>query len=178
MTTPDKKPTYHNQLPIVRIWTDGSASPENPGPGGWAALLTHGTYEKMIGGSTPWSSNIRMELTAVLRGIQSLKKESIVIIYTDSQYMVDGFRNILHRDKILKSHHDLWGLLLHLAQIHQVKIKKVKAHSGVPNNGRVDQHAKLMAKTQPGDSRMWPTERVLEKKKLDEKNVQKNSWEY
>jgi ribonuclease HI len=178
MTTPEKKPTHHNQQPVVRIWVDGSVSPENPGPGGWAALLIHGDHEKIIGGSTPWSSNIRMELTAVLRGIQALKRESIVIIYTDSQYMVDGFRNILHRDKLLKSHHDLWGLLLHLSQIHQVKVKKVKAHSGIPNNERVDQHAKLMAKTQPGDSRMWPTERVLEKKKLDEKHIEKKSWEY
>ena len=178
MSPPEKKPTHHNQQPVVRIWVDGSVSPENPGPGGWAALLIHGEHEKIIGGSTPWSSNIRMELTAVLRGIQALKLASVVIIYTDSQYMVDGFRNILHRDKLLKSHHDLWGLLLHLSQIHQVKVKKVKAHSGVPNNERVDRHAKLMATTQPGDSMMWPTEQVLERKKLDEKSVQKNSWEY
>ncbi|KKL63492.1 hypothetical protein LCGC14_2174570 [marine sediment metagenome] len=178
MTAPEKKPTHHNKIPLVRIWTDGSTAPENPGPGGWSALLIHGEHEKMIGGSTPWSSNIRMELTAVLRGLQALKKPSVVIVYTDSQYMVDGFRNILHRDKLLKSHHDVWGLLLHLSEIHQIKVKKIKAHSGVPNNERADQHAKLMARTQPGDSMMWPTEQIIERKKLSEKGIEKKSWEY
>ncbi|MCK5644792.1 MAG: hypothetical protein KAJ19_28590, partial [Gammaproteobacteria bacterium] len=94
---------------VVRIWTDGSACPENPGPGGWATLLQYKDHEKLIGGSTPWSSNIRTELIAVLRGLQYLKKPSVVVIYTDSQYIVDGFRNILYRNKLLKSHYDTWG---------------------------------------------------------------------
>jgi len=175
----EKKPTNtHNQLPLIRVWTDGSTNPENPGPGGWAALLIYGEREKMIGGSTPYSSNIRMELTAVTRAIQALNTPSVVIIYTDSQYIVDGFRNILHRDKLLKSHHDMWGILLHLSQLHQIKIKKVKAHSGLANNERVDKHAKKMAREQPGDNMAWPSERLIEEKLLGEKKFEKNSWEY
>jgi ribonuclease HI len=165
--------------PIIRVWTDGSACPENPGPGGWATLLVHKKYEKILSGSTPWSSNIRMELTAVLRALQALKEPSIVVIYTDSQYIVDGFRNILHRDKLLKSHYDVWGLILHLSQIHDIKISKVKAHSGEEGNERVDKIAKSMAKNQPGDKYMWESEKFLEERKLHEKGLlEKKSWEW
>ncbi|MCK4827719.1 ribonuclease HI [bacterium] len=164
--------------PVVRIWTDGSACPENPGPGGWATLLQYKDHEKLIGGSTPWSSNIRMELIAVLRGIQYLKKPSVVVIYTDSQYIVDGFRNILFRNKLLKSHYDTWGLILHLSQIHSIKVSKVKAHSGNTNNERVDKAARDMAITQPGDEFMTATEKILEERKLREKGIEKKSWEY
>lgn len=165
--------------PIVRVWTDGSACPENPGPGGWASLLVYSDgEEKILSGSTPWSSNIRMELMAVLRAIQALETPSVVIIYTDSQYIVDGFRNILHRDKLLKSHYDVWGLLLHLSQIHNIKVSKVKAHSGNEGNEIVDKLAKEMAKTQPGDPYMWPTEKIIEDMKLEEKNIEKKSWEF
>ena len=164
--------------PVVRIWTDGSACPENPGPGGWGTLLVYKDREKIIGGSTPWSSNIRMELVAVLRGLQYLKKPSIVVIYTDSQYIVDGFRNILYRNKLLKSHYDVWGLILHLSQVHSIKVSKVKAHSGEVNNERVDKVAREMAITQPGDEFITPTETILEERKLREKGIEKKSWEF
>jgi ribonuclease HI len=174
----NNKKTDRSTWPIVRIWTDGSACPENPGPGGWATLLQHKDDEKMIGGSTPWSSNIRMELVAALRGLQYLKKPSVVVIYTDSQYIVDGFRNILYRNKLLKSHYDVWGLILHLSQIHSIKISKVKAHSGNTNNERVDKVAREMAITQPGDEFITATEKILEERKLHEKGIEKKSWEY
>ena len=166
-----------DQWPVVRIWTDGSACPQNPGPGGWAALLIYKKEEEILSGSTPWSSNIRMELTAVLRALQHLTEPHIVIVYTDSQYIVDGFRNIQYRNKLLKSHYDVWGLLLHFAQIHKVKISKVKAHSGEPGNERVDKIARDAARGQPGDPYMWPTEILLEDRKLHEKGLEKKSWE-
>lgn len=168
-----------NSLPVARVWTDGSACPANPGPGGWAALIQKGNGEEnLISGSTPWSSNIRMELTAVLRALQYLETPHVVIIYTDSQYIVDGFRNILFRDKLLKSHYDTWGIILHLAQFHRIKISKVKAHAGDSGNEQVDRAAKKAAKEQPGDPYMWRTERIIEEKRLREKGIEKNSWEW
>jgi len=172
----EKKDKAH--WPIVRVWTDGSACPENPGPGGWGTLLIYKDHEEILSGSTPWSSNIRMELTAVLRALQHLEESHIVIVYTDSQYIVDGFRNIIHRNKLLKSHYDVWGLLLHFAQIHDIKISKVKAHTGVESNERVDKLAKAAARGQPGDPYMWKTEQYLEEKKLREKGLEKKSWEW
>jgi len=166
--------------PVVRMWTDGSACPDNPGPGGWATVLIFEDHEIELSGSTPWSSNIRMELTAVLRGLQYLDVPSFVVVYTDSQYIVDGFRNILHRNKLLKSHYDVWGLILHLSQIHQVRISKVKAHSGVEGNERVDVMARTAARGQLGDTYMWGTERLLEHIKLEERRqkLEKKSWEW
>lgn len=167
--------------PVVRVWTDGSACPDNPGPGGWATLLIwEDKQEKILQGSTPWSSNIRMELTAVLRGLQYLKKPHFVVVYTDSQYIVDGFRNILHRNKLLKSHYDVWGIILHLTQIHKVQITKVKGHSGEEGNERVDKLAREYAIGQFGDPYMWPTERVIERIKAEERRakLEKKSWEW
>jgi ribonuclease HI len=164
--------------PTIRIWTDGSACPENPGPGGWAALLRYRKYERMISGSSPWSSNIRMELLAVLRAVQQLKVPSNVIIYTDSQYIIDGFRNIIHRNKLLKSHYDIWGLLLHFAQLHHILVKKVKAHSGHVENDRVDEEARRCAIEQVGDPFLWPTEKKIEELRLQSRGIEKRSWEY
>ena len=148
--------------PVVRIWTDGSTTPMNPGPGGWGALMRFKEEERIISGSSPHASNIRMELMGVLRALQVLKVPSIAIIYTDSQYIVDGFRNILQRQKLLKSHYDIWGLLLHYVQIHKIKIHKVKAHSGEEGNEIVDGVAKAAAKGQEGDPFMTPSETMLE----------------
>ena len=189
-----------SEWPVVRIWTDGSTAPENPGPGGWAAVIHYkvneypypmpleekeyslrdegDVFEEVIYGSTPWTSNIRMELTGVVRALQHLRTSSIAIIYTDSQYIIDGFRNILHRDKLLKSHYDLWGLLLHYSQIHDIKTVKVKGHSGVEGNELADQYAKLGSRGQTGDSYMTKTERMVEERRLSERGIEKNSWEW
>jgi len=171
-TTKDIRPT-------VRIWTDGSTTPENPGPGGWAALLKDEEHEKIISGSTPWASNIRMELLAVLRALQILKRPAHIIIYTDSQYIIDGFRNIQHRDKMLKSHYDIWGLLIHYNQIHHIMLKKVKAHSGEVGNEKVDKSAKEAARGQAGDVYITRSEEMMEELRVSEKrHKDKRSWEY
>lgn len=173
--------------PVVRVWTDGSTTPTNPGPGGWAALLItkseiakDGKLEKVISGSSPHASNIRMELMGVLRALQFLRMPSIVILYTDSQYIVDGFRNITHRQKLLKSHYDTWGLILHYSQIHRIRINKVKAHSGEEGNERVDRAAKKAARGQEGDPFMTPSEKMFEKMKASENErvkKERKSWE-
>lgn len=161
--------------PVIRVWTDGSTTPTNPGPGGWAALLTTKSemsdvpLERVISGSSPHASNIRMELMGVLRALQVLTKPSIVILYTDSQYIIDGFRNITHRQKLLKSHYDTWGLILHYSQIHRIRVNKVKAHSGEEGNERVDVVAKRAARGQEGDLFMTPSEEMFEGMKAAEK---------
>ena len=171
--------TNKNIRPIVRIWTDGSTTPENPGPGGWAALLKDEEHEKIISGSTPWASNIRMELLAVLRALQILRRPASIIIYTDSQYIIDGFRNIQHRDKMLKSHYDIWGLLIHFNQIHHIRLQKVKAHSGEEGNEKVDAAAKNAARGQFGDVFITRSEEMMEELRVFEKRHRdKRSWEY
>lgn len=162
--------------PVVHVWTDGSTLPINPGPGGWAAVLrlkkgNEYVKEKIISGSSKWASNIRMETVGALRALQYLKVPSIVIIHTDSQYIVDGFKR-LTRNQLLKSHYDIWGLLLHYSQIHHVHLKKVKGHSGVEGNELADKYAKEAAKGQAGDLFMSESEEMMESvrqlKKLDD----------
>jgi ribonuclease HI len=158
---------YVKNRPLVRIWTDGSTTPKNPGPGGWAALLVYRDnkdqdHERMIAGSVPYTSNIRMELTAALRALQVLQRPSTIILYTDSQYIIDGFKR-LNRHQILKTHHDLWGLILHYKQLHVVMPTKVKAHSGEAGNERVDAIAKDAALRQIEDMFRTNSEKMIEK---------------
>jgi len=142
--------------PGVQVWTDGSTMPTNPGRGGWACYLrtmrsSGEVVEKEMSGSSWHSTNIRMELTAFLRALRALQAPSNVAVYTDSQYVIDGYSNIKNKSKILQSHQDLWGEILTLSVFHNVAILKVKAHSGVENNERVDQLAKLACQGQVGD---------------------------
>ena len=165
------------ERPIVHIWTDGSTTPRNPGPGGWGTVLIlkskAGATKKTKAyyGSSPHASNIRMELTAVLRGLQELKAPSLAVIHTDSQYVIDGFKK-LKRHQFLKSHLDIWGQLLFLSQIHSVFTKKVKAHTGIPLNEEADALAKKAAKGQEGDMYMSSHEEMVqylrEKRRIDE----------
>lgn len=168
--------------PIVRCWTDGSVLPSNPGPGGWAYYAyfidKNGVkHEVERSGSNPYTSNIRMELIAALRFLQSLSLPSKVYLMTDSQYIIDGLRN-LRRDKLLKTHYDVWGLILHLSMIHHIATSKVKAHTGVEENERVDKLAKTAAKEQPGDPYMWSSEKLMAKLLVTQKTVERRSWEY
>lgn len=164
----------------VFCWTDGSTCPTNPGPGGWAFLIQfhgkNGEKEITRSGSFPYTSNIRMELIAVLRSLQALTRPCKVYLQTDSQYIIDGFRN-LRRDKLLKSHYDVWGLILHLSQIHSVAAIKVKGHSGVPENERVDVLAKAAARGQKGDPYMTSTEILMAEVLDKQKTVEVRSWE-
>ena len=76
-------------LPQVSMWTDGACS-GNPGPGGWGALLRFGQHEKELNGGAPETTNNRMEMMAVLKGIEALKQPCSVHIYTDSTYVLKG----------------------------------------------------------------------------------------
>ncbi len=74
---------------MIDIFTDGACS-GNPGPGGWGAILRSGAHEKEISGGEKQTTNNRMEMTAAIRALQSLKKPSAVTIHTDSRYLMDG----------------------------------------------------------------------------------------
>lgn len=131
----------------MEIYTDGACS-GNPGPGGWAAVLLYGPHEKEIFGSEPNTTNQRMELTAAIKGLESLRKPCRARIYSDSAYLINAFnqgwienwqRNgWLNSKKEPVSNADLWRRLVELAEIHQIQWIKVKGHSDNKYNNRCD----------------------------------------
>ncbi len=134
------------ELPLVDIFTDGACR-GNPGPGGWAALLrTNGKERELSGGETPTTNN-RMELTAAIKALEALKKPCRVQLHTDSQYVRDGITKWIHgwvrngwrtADRKPVKNAELWQQLLDAAEPHRVEWHWVKAHSGHPENDRVD----------------------------------------
>ena len=134
---------------IVTIYADGGCR-GNPGPGGWGVLLRLGDKEKELCGGEPDTTNNRMELTAVIRALEALKRPSIVAVHTDSQYVQKGISAWIHNwkrngwrtsDKKPVKNADLWQQLDTLAQQHEVKWLWVKGHAGHPGNERADQLA-------------------------------------
>jgi len=132
--------------PQVEIWTDGACK-GNPGPGGWGALLRAGVHEKELFGGEPATTNNRMELTAVIEALASLKRRCRVVVHTDSQYVKLGVTEWLPMwirrgwktagNKAVKNA-DLWRRLAQLAGEHDVDWRWVKGHAGVPGNERAD----------------------------------------
>lgn len=133
------------KMPEVIIYTDGACEP-NPGKGGWAALLLYKDHIKELVGSTPKTTNNRMELTAAIKALEALKKPCRVTLYTDSQYLMKGITEWIHRWKrsnwkrgnapVLNA--DLWRKLDQLANQHQVTWVWVQGHSGNDYNERCD----------------------------------------
>ena len=133
----------------VDIYTDGACR-GNPGPGGWAALLLFGEHEREISGADPATTNNRMELTAVIRALEALKRPVEAAIYTDSQYVRQGVlewmpnwkaRGWKTADHKPVKNQDLWATLDALLPNHQLEWHWVKGHSGNPGNERVDELA-------------------------------------
>jgi ribonuclease HI len=130
----------------VEIWTDGGCKP-NPGPGGWAAVLTFRGVEREISGGEPATTNNRMELTAAAAALEALKRPCKVIVHTDSQYVRDGISR-WHTGWIRKNwrttrgdpvkNYDLWQRLLAAAAPHTIEWRWVRGHSGNDMNERVD----------------------------------------
>ena len=134
---------------IVEIYTDGACR-GNPGPGGWGALLSSGEHEKELSGAEPETTNNRMELTAVIRALEALKRPTEVRIFTDSEYVRRGItewvknwkaRGWKTADRKPVKNQDLWERLDALAAGHKIDWRWVKGHSGVPGNERVDRLA-------------------------------------
>ena len=138
----------------VILTTDGACI-GNPGPGGWAALLKFKSKEKMLSGNEADTTNNRMELLAVIEGLQALKRRCHVTVVTDSQYVMKAFKEgWLEKwegngwktaDKKPVKNQDLWESLLTLEAEHDVHWEWVKGHNGHPDNERVDQEARSQA---------------------------------
>lgn len=131
----------------VDIFTDGACS-GNPGPGGFAAILRYGEYEKEISGGETSTTNNRMELTAVIESLTLLKEPCEVTIYSDSKYIIDAIQkgwvyswkenNWKKKDRKPALNPDLWEKVLSLLEIHDVSFIWVKGHDGHPENERCD----------------------------------------
>ena len=135
---------------VVEIYSDGACR-GNPGPGGWGALLRTSrgaqVVEKELYGGEAATTNNRMELTAVIRALEALKRRSRVKLYTDSQYVKKGISEWVHdwkrrgwrtADKKPVKNIDLWQELDALAALHEIEWHWVKGHAGHPENERAD----------------------------------------
>ncbi|MFA6279831.1 MAG: ribonuclease HI [Bdellovibrionales bacterium] len=131
---------------IVEIFTDGACS-GNPGPGGWGALLRYKGSEKELSGGEAETTNNRMEMTAAIMALESLKRPSKVKLTTDSQYVKDGLTKWMAgwirngwktADKKPVKNVDLWQRLQAASQPHDLEIHWVRGHTGHPDNERVD----------------------------------------
>lgn len=134
----------------VILYTDGACSC-NPGVGGWGAVLIYNNIEKRISGAEENTTNNRMELFAVISGLECLKEPCKVVVYSDSAYTVNSFLNgwvyewersgWKKADKKPVLNTDLWQRLLALTRIHQVEFVKVKGHADNEYNNICDKLA-------------------------------------
>ena len=134
----------------VELFTDGSCS-GNPGPGGWGAIVRYGQHEKELSGGDAHTTNNRMELSAVIAGLEALKEPCAVTLTSDSKYVCDAITKGWARswkkngwrksDKSPALSADLWGRLLALLDVHSVTVVWVKGHAGHPENERCDRLA-------------------------------------
>lgn len=146
-------------MKTVTLYTDGACS-GNPGPGGWGAILEYGGAEKELSGGEDSTTNNRMELTAVIRGLEALKEPCTVELYSDSKYVIDALqkgwakgwraRGWIKSDKKPALNPDLWQRLLELTETHQVHCHWVKGHADNPKNNRCDQLAVEQWKVRKG----------------------------
>ncbi len=131
----------------VVIHTDGGCAP-NPGRGGWAAVLRHGSAVKEISGAVLHTTNNRMELTAACEALEALKEPCHVELYTDSEYVKKGLTEWMPRWKAKRwrrgsnkpvLNEDLWRRLDQAASRHRIDWHWVRGHAGNPDNERCDQ---------------------------------------
>ena len=133
----------------VQIFTDGACK-GNPGPGGWGVLLRMGPHERELSGGEADTTNNRMEMTAVIEGLNALIEPCAVEVYSDSKYVIDGITKWVHgwkkrgwvnASKKPVRNADLWHDLIEAVDRHEVSWNWVKGHSGHAENERVDQLA-------------------------------------
>ena len=130
----------------IRIHTDGGCL-GNPGPGGWAAVLQYGQHRRELSGGEPATTNNRMELTAAIQALSSLREPCAVELFTDSTYVRNGItqwirgwraRGWVTQQKEPVKNEDLWRALDSAAALHQISWQWLRGHSGHPENERCD----------------------------------------
>lgn len=136
----------------VTLYTDGACS-GNPGPGGYGAILIYNGVEKEISGGEKNTTNNKMEMMAVIKGLEMLKEPCEVFVYSDSAYVVNSIekgwiyswkKNAWKKsDKKEVKNIELWERLLKLMEIHKVTFLKVKGHADDELNNRCDRLAVL-----------------------------------
>ena len=131
---------------MIRIYTDGAAQ-GNPGPGGYGTILKFGTHVKELSEGFRLTTNNRMELLAVIAGLEAIKKHGIpVTIYSDSKYVVEAVEKGWlwgweKKNFNKKANPDLWMRYIPLHKKHKPKFVWIKGHAGHPENERCDQLA-------------------------------------
>lgn len=135
----------------ITMYTDGS-SRGNPGPGGYGVILMSGTHRKELSQGYRRTTNNRMELMAVIAGLEALNRHGLkILIYSDSQYVVKAVEEgwlkkwIATNFKGDKKNPDLWKRFYELSQKHQIRFKWVKGHADNPYNNRCDELATAAA---------------------------------
>lgn len=131
----------------VEIWTDGACS-GNPGPGGWAAILRYRDHEHEVYGGDPSTTNNRMELMGLIKGLEALTRPAKVVVVTDSAYVEKAFTQGWLANwqkngwktsaKKPVENQDLWQAALKAAEPHQLRFERVKGHAGIELNERAD----------------------------------------
>jgi len=138
------------EKPFVEIFTDGACS-GNPGAGGFGVILRCKDLEKEISGCEPMTTNNRMELTAVIKALEALKKPCRVKLVTDSNYVVQGMtswifqwmkNNWKNSQKQQVLNRDLWEKLLSLSHLHDIRWEWIKGHNEHAENERCDRLAR------------------------------------
>jgi ribonuclease HI len=138
----------------VQLITDGACI-GNPGPGGWAYILRYGNHKVEKFGSAPATTNNRMELTAAIMGLRTLKEPCQVEVITDSEYLKKGITTWIHgwkrngwktSAKKPVVNQDLWAELDDAANGHDIHWTWTKGHAGHGDNNRVDELATLAAR--------------------------------
>ncbi len=137
-------------MKTVTLYTDGACS-GNPGPGGWGVILEWNGHEREFSGGETNTTNNRMELTAVIRGLEALKEPCVVELFSDSKYVLDALENgwalgwrkrgWVKSNKEPALNPDLWERLLELTQFHELHCHWIKGHAENPKNNRCDELA-------------------------------------
>ena len=137
-------------MKTVEIYTDGACS-GNPGIGGWGATMLYNGKKKSISGSSSFTTNNIMELTAAVEALSELKEPCSVDLFTDSKYLLNGMESWIKKwkssgwvtaGKKSVKNIELWKRLDEFLSFHQVRLHWVKAHSGIEKNEEVDRLAK------------------------------------
>ncbi|HNT54656.1 MAG TPA: ribonuclease HI [Anaerolineaceae bacterium] len=157
MTAQPAKPDQRFTNSIVTLYTDGACS-GNPGPGGYAALLKYKGQQRTLSGGFNQTTNNRMELMAVIAGLEALTRPCRVQVFTDSQYVAQAMQqgwarrwranNWMRNRKEPALNSDLWERLLRLCETHRVEFTWVRGHASDPDNAACDRLA-VAAAAQP-----------------------------